>query len=249
MSLPVQFHFGVRRTRELRELLEDEDKITHMARSSEKFQRLQQAAQKIRISNQKLAKVNLTQKPKFRDAKLLLAVKYKELKKLRSIIQAKQDQLEKYSVHYAHWCLLNKIRHAEEESELLFQRFTDGKTAIQDFLELFVSSQKLHHIRLVLVRKLQEIIRNETTTAQRLSEAHYLSLGLPEQVSLTTAVVLPPFLLALGAHINTVPCIQPSVFCSDEDELLQMEMHRRGRKPTRLQPLSMQPRRHQQAPH
>ncbi|CAI5693185.1 unnamed protein product [Oreochromis niloticus] len=246
MSLPVQFHFGVRRTRELRELLEDEDKITHMARSSEKFQRLQQAAQKIRISNQKLAKVNLTQKPKFRDAKLLLAVKYKELKKLRSIIQAKQDQLaEKYSVHYAHWCLLNKIRHAEEESE----RFTDGKTAIQDFLELFVSSQKLHHIRLVLVRKLQEIIRNETTTAQRLSEAHYLSLGLPEQVSLTTAVVLPPFLLALGAHINTVPCIQPSVFCSDEDELLQMEMHRRGRKPTRLQPLSMQPRRHQQAPH
>ncbi|XP_004558283.1 vacuolar protein sorting-associated protein 37D [Maylandia zebra] len=250
MSLPVRFHFGVRRTRELRELLEDEDKITHMARSSEKFQRLQQAAQKTRISNQNLAKVNLSQKPKFRDAKLLLAVKYKELKKLRSIIQAKQDQLaEKYSVHYAHWCLLNKIRHAEEESELLFQRFTDGKTAIQDFLELFVSSQKLHHIRLVLMKNLQEIIRNETKTAQRLSEAHYLSLGLPEQVSLTTAAVLPPFLLVLGAHINTVPCIQPSLFCSDEDELLRMGVHLRGRKPIRLQPLNVQPRRHQPAPH
>lgn len=134
-------------------------------------------------------------------------------------------------------------------SQLLFQRFTDGKTAIQDFLELFVSSQKLHHIRLVLMKNLQEIIRNETKTAQRLSEAHYLSLGLPEQVSLTTAAVLPPFLLVLGAHINTVPCIQPSLFCSDEDELLRMGVHLRGRKPIRLQPLNMQPRRHQPAPH
>lgn len=30
---------------------------------------------------------------------------------------------EKYSVHYAHWCLLNKIRHAEEESEVRKQCF------------------------------------------------------------------------------------------------------------------------------
>lgn len=44
-------------------------------------------------SNQNLARVGLSHKPTFRDAKLLLAMKYKELDKLRSIIQAKQEQL------------------------------------------------------------------------------------------------------------------------------------------------------------
>ena len=45
------------------------------------------------LSNQKTAKVALSQKPKFRDAKLLLAMKYKELENIQSIIQAKQEQL------------------------------------------------------------------------------------------------------------------------------------------------------------
>ncbi|XP_030599529.1 vacuolar protein sorting-associated protein 37D-like [Archocentrus centrarchus] len=256
MFPPAQLHFSAWRTRELRELLEDEDKINHVVRSSEKFQRLQHAAEKILISNQKLAKVSLSQKPRFRDAKLLLAMKYKELEKLRSIIQAKQEQLaEKYSVHYAHWCLTNKISHAEVESELLFQRFTEGKTSMPDFLESFLSVQKLHHIRLVLVKKLQEIIRHKQRTAQRLSEvqpeAQYFSLGLPEQIGLSSAVVLPPFLLPLDAHINTAPYLQPSLFCSDENELLQIGVHGRGLKrparPVRLQPLNTQ-QRHQQAP-
>lgn len=48
------------------------------------------------ISNQRLAKVNLSQKPKFRDAKFLLAMKYRELGKLRSLIQAKQEQLGEF---------------------------------------------------------------------------------------------------------------------------------------------------------
>lgn len=48
------------------------------------------------VSNQRLAKASLSQKPKFRDAKLLLAMKYKELGKRRSIIQAKQEQLGEF---------------------------------------------------------------------------------------------------------------------------------------------------------
>lgn len=128
MSLALPF--GALRTRELRELLEDEDKIGLIIRRSEKVgplshinlhcmtsssssseqnkslcgfswttcgplqvQRLQRAAEKMLVSNQKLAKVSLSQKPQFRDVKLLLAMRYKELDKLRSIIQAKQEQL------------------------------------------------------------------------------------------------------------------------------------------------------------
>ena len=48
------------------------------------------------MSNQKVAKASLSQKPKFRDTKLLLAMKYKELEKLRSITQAKQEKLGEF---------------------------------------------------------------------------------------------------------------------------------------------------------
>lgn len=48
------------------------------------------------VSNQIIAKVGLSQKAKFRDAKLLLAMKYKELENIRSIIQAKHEQLGEF---------------------------------------------------------------------------------------------------------------------------------------------------------
>ncbi|GAA6225787.1 vacuolar protein sorting-associated protein 37D-like isoform X2 [Lates japonicus] len=271
MSLSVQlFQFGVFRTRELRELLEDEEKINHIIRCSEKFQGLQRATEKMLVSNHRLAKINLSQKPKFRDAKLLLAMRYKELEKLRSIIQAKQEQLaEKHSVHHAHLCLLSKINHAEEECELLFQRFAAGKMPLADFLDSFLSSRKLHHARLILVKKLQEMIRHGEKTRQRLSEIQHdaqdFSVGFPEQIHnnpchpiccLTTAVILPscchPPFLPFGDHGSAAECLPYLPFCFDYDESLHPGVRGRGTKwrtiPVRLQPLKVQQKRHQQAP-
>ncbi|XP_070761308.1 vacuolar protein sorting-associated protein 37D-like [Enoplosus armatus] len=266
MSLSAQF--GALRTRDLRELLQDEDRINHIIRCSDKFQGLQRAADNMLLSNQKLAKVGLSQKPQFRDAKLLLAMKYKEVDKLRGVIQAKQEQLaEKYSAHYYQQCLLKKISHAEEECELLFQRFAEEKTPLADFLDSFLTLQKLHHIRLVLVKKLQDI--TELKSTQRLSEVHpnaqLFSARSPEQIhntclpvcGLTTAVVLPacchpPFLLPFGTHVNAAQCLQHLPFCHDYNESLHAGAHGRGPKwpprPVRLQPLKVQQRRHQQAP-
>ncbi|XP_051253402.1 vacuolar protein sorting-associated protein 37D-like isoform X2 [Dicentrarchus labrax] len=261
MSLSVQF--GALRSRELRELLEDEDKINHIIRCSDKFQGLQRAAEKMLVSNQKMAKVGLSHKPQFRDAKLLLAMKYKELEKLRSIIQVKQEQLaEKYSLHYAQWCLLKKINHAEEECELLFQRFAEGKTPLANFLESFLSSRKLQHIRSILVKKLQDTIELKST--QIVSEIHPDTF--PERVhnaclpvcGLTTAVLLPacchqpPFLLPFGTHVNAAQCLQHVPFCHDYTESLRAGVHGRGLKwparPVRLQPLKVQQRRQQHGP-
>ncbi|XP_071352500.1 vacuolar protein sorting-associated protein 37D-like [Trachinotus anak] len=270
MSLLEQFfQFGVFRTRELRELLEDEDKLNHLIKCSERFQGLQRAAEKILISNQKLAKVSLSQKPKFRDARLLLAMKYKEMEKLRNLIQAKQEQLaEKYSVHYAQSCLLKMINRAEEECELLFQRFAEGKTPLPDFLESFLSSRKLHHIRLILVKKLQEIIQHREKTTQRLDEIHSeaqdFSLGFPEQIhnpcrpicSLATVLVLPscchPPFLPFGDHGHSAQYLPHLPFCFNYDESLRPAVRGRGPRwpttPVRLQPLKVQQRRDKQAP-
>nr|XP_046245493.1 vacuolar protein sorting-associated protein 37B-like [Scatophagus argus] len=257
MSLPVQF--GALRTRELRELLEDEDKINHIISCSEKFQQMHGAAERILVSNQKLAKVGLSQKPTFRDAKLLLAMKYKELEKLRSLIQAKHEKLaDKHRLPHAQWCLLNKISHAEEECELLFQRFAEGKTPLADFLDSFLSTRKLQHISLVLVKKLQET--TELKPAQSLRETHadaQHNACLP-LCGLTSAVVLPacchtPVLLPFATHANSGSCLQYLPFCPDYSQHLRVGVHGRGprwpARPTRLEPLKMQQRKHQEAPH
>jgi len=49
------------------------------------------------VSNKEIAKICLSRKPKFRDTKLLLAMKFKQLENLRSIIQAKQEQLSEFA--------------------------------------------------------------------------------------------------------------------------------------------------------
>ncbi|KAL7401084.1 hypothetical protein ABVT39_022657 [Epinephelus coioides] len=260
MSLSGQF--GALRTGELRELLEDEDKIKHIIRCSEKFQGLQRAAEKMLVSNQKLAKVCLSQKPKFRDTKLILAMKYKELEELQSLVQVKQEQLaEKYSVHSAQWSLLEKIKHAEEECEMMFQRFVEGKTPLAEFLDSFLSSQKLQHIRMVLVKKLQEVRLGEIHPDTQCVSAEEIQDACLPVCSLTSAVVLPacchpPFLLPYGTHVNTAHCLQHTPFCHDYshdcDESLRPGVHRRGSKwparPVRLQPLKVPQRKHQQAP-
>ncbi|XP_047449779.1 vacuolar protein sorting-associated protein 37D-like [Mugil cephalus] len=239
MSRPEKL--GAWRTRDLRDLLEDENKMNHIVRRSEKVQRLQRAAEKIRDSNQKMATVSLSLKPKFRDAKLLLSVKYKELDKLRSLIQAKQEQLaEKRSVHYAQWGLLKKVDQAEEECELLFQMFAEGKATLPDFLSSFLSSLKLHHIRLVLVKKLQETLGDEQDAlrfpASSPDHIHQLC-GLTAAVVFASCCHPRPLLLPLPAHRSLVlrrpPTLGPEEFPGGR---------RRGgprwpARPVRLQPL------------
>ncbi|XP_042341952.1 vacuolar protein sorting-associated protein 37D-like [Plectropomus leopardus] len=260
MSLSVQF--GALRTRELRELLEDEDKINHIIRCSEKFQGLKRAAEKMLVSNERLAKVSLSQKPKFRDAKLILAMKYKELEKLRSLIQVKQEKLvETNSAHSAQWSLLKKMNDAEEECEMLFQRFLERKTPLAEFLDSFISSRKLQHIRVVVVKKLQEIALTDIHPDTQHFSVEEIHNACPTVCGLTTAVVLPacchpPVLLPCSVHVNTAHCLQHLPLCLDYshdcNESLHPRVHRRGTKwparPVRLQPLRVQQRRHQQAP-
>ncbi|KAM7412856.1 hypothetical protein PAMA_020307 [Pampus argenteus] len=177
MSLSVPF--GVLRTRELRELLEDEDKINHIVRSSEK---------------------------------------------------------------------------------LLLQRFVEGETTLADFLGSFLSLRKLHHIRLVLVKKLQE--RTELQPAERLADIQpqIFSAGFHQQIlnpclpfsNLTTAVVMPvlhpPFLLPFGgACVNTAQCPQYLSLCFDNDEAQSPgKFPKWPTRPVRLQPLKVEQRKHQQ---
>ncbi|KAL6115915.1 vps37d [Pungitius sinensis] len=263
MSLWVPF--GALRTGELREMLEDEDKINRTINCREKFQVLQRAAEKMQVSNKEIAKIGLSQKPKFRDTKLLLAMKYRLLENLKSIIQVKQEQIaEKYTLHDALQSLMQKIKHGEQESEMLFQKFAEENTSLEEFVNSFLRLRKLQHIRMTLVTSLQGII--ELGSFYRLNEIHperqhfsaeeIHNTCLPV-CSLTAAVVLPAgcrptFLLPFGGLANTAHRFHHLPFCPDYNESLRPGARGRGSKwparPVHLQPLKVHQRRHQQAP-
>lgn len=143
-------------------------------------------------------------------------------------------------------------------SQPLFQRFAEVKIST-DFLDMFLSARKLHHIRMVLMKKLQEMIRHEEDLTASDAPTEHFFLGFPQQIypvcSLTAAVALPacrhpPFLLPLGFHVKDALYAQFSPFCIEDDKLLHSGLQRRGLRrpvrPVRLQPLKVQQRRHQQ---
>jgi len=141
--------------------------------------------------------------------------------------------------------------------QMLFQRFAEGKTPLAEFLDSFLSSLKLQHIRMALVKKLHEVV--ELRATQRLGEpepfsAEEIGTACLPLCGLNTAVVVPacchpPVLLPCGAHANTLHRLQYLPFCL---ESLRPGALGRGPKwpvkPVRLQPLEVQQRRHRQAP-
>lgn len=138
--------------------------------------------------------------------------------------------------------------------QLLFQRFAEGTLPLADFLDSFLISQKMRHIRLVLVRELQDGLELQRRSTQRLSDSRYdvpqLSVLYHEQVynpclsacGLTAAVVLP-----ICCHsLRTLP-VQPLSLLHQHTSLYGHVQ----RQPTRsacLPPLKVLHRKHRQAP-
>lgn len=108
---------------ELRELLQDEDKMNQIVRLSEKFQELQMDRDTLLVTNRSLAEDSLTRRPHLQNGKLQLAAKYEELATLSTACREKQSRLEafteKHSPQTAHNLLQEEVTRAEEQSEVI----------------------------------------------------------------------------------------------------------------------------------
>lgn len=148
--------------------------------------------------------------------------------------------------------------------QMLFQKFAEGNTTLEEFLNSFLSLRKLQHIRMTLVKRLQGIV--ELGSFHRLTEIHPGRQHFPAEeihddclplCSLTAAVVSPAccrpvFRLPFGGLANTVYRVHHLPLCHDYSESLRPGAQGRGSKrparPVHLQPLKVHQRRHQQAP-
>ncbi|XP_062392134.1 vacuolar protein sorting-associated protein 37D [Sardina pilchardus] len=158
-------YYRILNTSELRELLQDEEKMDQIVRLNEKFQELQVDREGLLTSNRSLAEESLARRPHLQNGKLQLAAKYEELARLTTACREKQSRLEAYTEKHspktAQNLLLEEVGRAEEESEDLLERFMEGRVSLEGFLESFQSSRKVYHIRRAQAEKIQEFNRPE----------------------------------------------------------------------------------------
>lgn len=148
-------------TGELRELLQNDDKMDQIIRLNEKFQELQVDREMLLTSNRSLAEESLARRPRLNNGKLQLAEKYRELSNLATTCWEKQSQLEphvqKHSLQTVQNLLQEEVARAEEHSEELLEKFMEGNVSLDEFLDSFQSSRKTYHIRRAQAEKMQEI--------------------------------------------------------------------------------------------
>ncbi|KAL1274541.1 hypothetical protein QQF64_027355, partial [Cirrhinus molitorella] len=85
--------YRVLNSSELRELLQDEEKMNQIVRLSEKFQELQLDRETLLVTNRSLAEESLSHRPHLQNGKRQLAAKYEELAKLTAACREKQSRL------------------------------------------------------------------------------------------------------------------------------------------------------------
>ncbi|KAF7206689.1 vacuolar protein sorting-associated protein 37D [Nothobranchius furzeri] len=150
-------------TAELRELLQNGDKMDQIIRLSEKFQELQVDREMLLTSNRSLAEESLARRPRLNNSKLQLAEKYGELSGLVTTCWEKQNQLEarcqKHGLHMAQNLLQEEVARSEEHSEELLEKFMEGNVSLDQFLDSFQSSRKTYHIRRAQAEKMQEAVQ------------------------------------------------------------------------------------------
>lgn len=148
-------------TSELRELLQNDDKMDQIIRLNEKFQELQVDREMLLTSNRSVAEESLARRPRLCNGKLQLAEKYRELSNLATTCWEKQSQLEarvqKHSLQTAQNLLQEEVARAEEHSEDLLEKFMEGNVSLDEFLDSFQSSRKTYHIRRAQAEKMQEV--------------------------------------------------------------------------------------------
>ncbi|XP_071362556.1 vacuolar protein sorting-associated protein 37D isoform X2 [Trachinotus anak] len=146
-------------TSELRELLQDDDKMDRIIRLNET--ELQVDREMLMTTNRSLAEESLARRPRLNNGKLQLAEKYRELSNLATKCWEKQSQLDarvqKHSLQTVQNLLQEEVARAEEQSEELLEKFMEGNVSLDEFLDSFQSSRKTYHIRRAQAEKMQEI--------------------------------------------------------------------------------------------
>uniref|UniRef100_A0A3P8SV07 VPS37D subunit of ESCRT-I n=1 Tax=Amphiprion percula TaxID=161767 RepID=A0A3P8SV07_AMPPE len=148
-------------TGELRELLQNDDKMDQIIRLNEKFQELQVDRETLLTTNRSVAEESLARRPRLNNGKLQLAEKYRELSNLATTCWEKQRVCLNDSLQSdPPLCVIlpaDAGLFVCPASQELLEKFMEGNVSLDEFLDSFQSSRKTYHIRRAQAEKMQEL--------------------------------------------------------------------------------------------
>ncbi|KAJ8870565.1 hypothetical protein PR048_029588 [Dryococelus australis] len=156
---------------ELKEMLNNDAKFDEMMKDVKQFKELETEKELLIASNRSLAELNLSREPELGSGKQRI----KELsglgEELCNSVEKKLQELKNHSGNLTMDTSLALLQTAaaesEEESEAIFEKFTEGEMELDDFLEQFLARRKLMHTRRVKVDKMQELMNARARASAR----------------------------------------------------------------------------------
>uniref|UniRef100_A0A672QW36 PRKR-interacting protein 1 homolog n=1 Tax=Sinocyclocheilus grahami TaxID=75366 RepID=A0A672QW36_SINGR len=160
--------YRVLNSSELRELLQDEEKMNQIVRLSEKFQELQLERETLLVTNRNLAEESLSSRPHLQNGKRQLAAKYEELAKLTAACREKQSRLgSSAGAGSGEFHVYRHLRRREYQRQDFLERISDKQKLDEEYIEKVKENQKAAEERTAKRRKKREKLKQKKLMAKK----------------------------------------------------------------------------------
>ncbi|XP_055895539.1 vacuolar protein sorting-associated protein 37A-like [Biomphalaria glabrata] len=150
---------------ELNELSEDEDKIMEMIQKAPDLGKFIQQREALASTCVQLAQSNLSKKSEIENLRKILLAKSAELDNLKiefeNHCERHMSLSDEYHPSHIQTNLKVAVMEADEESEVVAEKFLDKELDVDEFLKSFMEKRTLCHLRRAKEEKLNQIILSQ----------------------------------------------------------------------------------------
>ncbi|XP_064612950.1 vacuolar protein sorting-associated protein 37B-like [Liolophura sinensis] len=147
---------------ELQGLLDDESKLQDLVDDLSQVRNIQMERETLLAFNKSAAEHNLTYQPQLEKLKGEVASGHEEVRRLQGVLEEDRAQLllrsNDQSLDMLLALLQTECAKTEEESEQLAENFCDKKLEVDRFVEEFMQSRTLAHLRRIKCDKMAELM-------------------------------------------------------------------------------------------
>lgn len=151
---------------ELKEILYHKtNKIEELAREDHRLRELESKRDMLIASNKSLAEYNLAREPAYNEARKRLEDAHREAVDLKKEVENKKNKINELSQQTSLETTLalmqTATQEAEEASEQIANQFLASEISVDTFLQSFIDSRKVSHLRRIKTDKLIEYVRQQ----------------------------------------------------------------------------------------
>ncbi|XP_071946411.1 vacuolar protein sorting-associated protein 37B-like [Antedon mediterranea] len=170
---------------ELQDLLDNENKVIDIVTDLDVVKADKLTSEMFLAENRSLAEYNLSREPRLTEGRQTLARAYAKNQQLRETFEQNMANLSilssKHSLDSVLELLQASASQAEDDAEEIAERFLDGKTEVDDFVEEFRAKRLVYNLKKTKSEQLEKLVR---------TPQHVASYNTPPQGA--TPQIAPP---------------------------------------------------------